>query len=124
MASAGRVTQASNASQSLAGIVTMTRLSTSISADFNALRRTKSLRLVRDCSAAASRMARSAALTRTLRTDVVDDKTDMRMTMAYRWPGATGSPEIVRFFKPLDLGTKLLILALFAVPRQNGNDRA
>src|SRR5689334_5564008 len=40
---AGRFTHASNASQSLAGIVTMLRSSTSISAASSALRRTKSL---------------------------------------------------------------------------------
>ena len=69
--SAGRLIQASNASQSLAGMVMMVRLSTSPSADSSALRRTKSLKLVCACSAAASRMARSSGLTRTLRIEVV-----------------------------------------------------
>ena len=44
--SAGRLTQASKASQSLAGMVTMRRSSISHSAASTALRRTKSLRLV------------------------------------------------------------------------------
>jgi hypothetical protein len=81
-----RLIQASNASQSLAGMLTTVRLSTSVSADSNALRRTNSLRLVCDYSAAASNMARSAELTRTLRTDVVDDTDAMCMTTAYTAP--------------------------------------
>ena len=47
------------------------------------LRRMKSLKVVRDCSAAASSNARSSALTRTLRTVVVVVSL-MRMTLAYR----------------------------------------
>src|SRR5271155_4738627 len=69
--SASRLIQPSNASQSFAGMVTTLRLSTSISAASTDLRRMKSLSVVRDCSAAASRMARSSGVTRTLRTDVV-----------------------------------------------------
>jgi hypothetical protein len=81
--SEGRLIQASNASQSLAGIVTMVRLSTSASADSRALRRMNSLRLVCACSAAASRMARSSGLTRTLRTEVVCDGVVMCVTIEY-----------------------------------------
>ena len=83
MGSAGREIQDSKTSQSLAGMVTTLRSSTSTSAASSALRRTKSLRLVRACSDAASKRARSSELTRTLSTDVVDDGLLMCMTMAY-----------------------------------------
>src|SRR5882672_1305148 len=81
--SAGRLTQASNASQSLAGIVTTVRSSGSASAASTAFRRTKSLRLVRAWWAAAARIARSSALTRTLRIEVADVGLAMDTTIAY-----------------------------------------
>jgi hypothetical protein len=55
----GLAAQASNRAQSLAGMMTIRRSSTSISAASSALRRTKSLTLVRACDDAASRSARS-----------------------------------------------------------------
>ena len=72
---AGRLAQASKASQSLAGMMTIRRSSMSVSAASTALRRTKSLRLVCACSLAASNIARSSWLTRTLST-VVDMAVD------------------------------------------------
>src|SRR5262245_26196512 len=66
---AGRAAQASNRSQSLAGMVTIRRSSTSSSAASSALRRTKSLTFVRACVDAASNSARSSSLNRTLSTD-------------------------------------------------------
>src|SRR5208337_4014549 len=66
---AGFLAQASKRSQSFAGIVIILRSSTSISAASRALRRTKSLRFVRDCEDAASNSARSWSLNRTLSTD-------------------------------------------------------
>src|SRR6516225_11308364 len=68
---AGRFVQASNASQSLAGIVAIRRSTMSASAASRALRRMNSLRLVRASSEAASSRARSCLLTRTLSTEVV-----------------------------------------------------
>ncbi len=79
---AGRAAQASKRSQSLAGMVTTTRLRTSVSAASSALRRMNSLRVVRDCAAAAWRMARSSGLTRTLRSVVVVEALTICMTMA------------------------------------------
>jgi len=79
---AGRLSHVSKASQSLAGMVTIVRLSTSVSAASTALRRTKSLRLVCAWSAAASRSARSLGLTRTL-SIVVATGVVMCITLAY-----------------------------------------
>src|SRR5271166_2825686 len=73
---AGFLAQASKRSQSFAGIVIILRSSTSISAASRALRRTKSLRFVRDCEDAASNSARSWSLNRTLSTD--DDMAKFR----------------------------------------------
>jgi hypothetical protein len=56
---AGFAAHASNRAQSLAGIVTILRSNRSASAASNALRRTKSLRLVRACEDAASNRTRS-----------------------------------------------------------------
>src|SRR5882672_5180133 len=67
---AGFAAQASNRSQSFAGMTTTLRSSTSISAASSALRRTKSLTLVCACADAASRSARSSSLNLTLSTDV------------------------------------------------------
>src|SRR6266508_1495190 len=66
---AGFAAHASNRSQSLAGIATIRRSSTSTSAASSALRRTKSLTLVRACADAVSNNARSSSLNRTLSTD-------------------------------------------------------
>src|SRR5262245_47821217 len=66
---AGFAAQASNRSQSFAGITTIRRSSTSISAASSALRRTKSLTFVRACDDAASRRARSWSFNLTLSTD-------------------------------------------------------
>ena len=66
---AGFAAQASNRSQSLAGTVTIRRSSISVSAASSALRRTKSLTLVRACEDAASKSVRSWSLNRTLSTD-------------------------------------------------------
>jgi hypothetical protein len=74
---AGFVAQASKRSQSFAGITTILRSNTSNSAASRALRRTKSLRFVRDCDEAASKSARSWLLNRTLNTDV-----DMAMSLS------------------------------------------
>ena len=74
---AGFDAHASNRSQSLAGMVTMRRSSTSTSAASSAFRRTKSLTLVRACEDAASNRARSSSLNRTLNTD--DDMRKFRL---------------------------------------------
>jgi len=66
----GRCAQASKALQSLAGMTTRRRSRKSISAASSALRRMKSLILVRACSDAASKRARSASFTRTLNTEL------------------------------------------------------
>src|SRR5207302_2733148 len=80
----GRFAQASNASQFLAGMVTIRRSRMSASAASSALRRTKSLKLVRDNADAASSRARSFSLTRTLSTKVVMGAAPgWRMTIAY-----------------------------------------
>jgi len=71
ISSGGRFVQASNLSQSFAGMVTIRRPRMSASAASTALRRMNSLRLVRANSEAASKRARSSSLTRTLSTDVV-----------------------------------------------------
>jgi hypothetical protein len=64
---AGAWTQASNFAQSLAGMTMLRRSRTSASAASIALRRMKSLKVVRDCAAADSSSVRSEALTRRLR---------------------------------------------------------
>jgi len=63
---AGLAAHLSNSSHFSAGIVTTRRSMISISAASTALRRMKSLRLVRDCSAACSKRSRSSRVTRTL----------------------------------------------------------
>ena len=82
-ASAGRAAQISKASHDSAGIVTVDRFRTSVSAASTAARRTKSLTEVRFWLAAASSNSRSAGLIRTLRIDVAARVLLMRMTLAY-----------------------------------------
>jgi hypothetical protein len=81
--SAGRAAHASKASHDSAGIVTVDRFRTSISAASTAARRTKSLTEVRLWLAAASSNSRSAGLIRTLRMDVAARALLIRMTLAY-----------------------------------------
>jgi hypothetical protein len=83
MSSAGRAAHASKASHDSAGIVTVDRFRTSVSAASTAARRTKSLIDVRLWLAAASSNSRSAGLTLTLRMDVAARALLMRMTLAY-----------------------------------------
>src|SRR3954469_9232725 len=66
---AGFLAQASKRAQSLAGMATMRRSVTAISAASSALRRTKSLRFVCACEEAASNRTRSSSLKRTLKTE-------------------------------------------------------
>ena len=121
-ASGGRLIQASSASQSWAGIVTMLRLSTSISAASTDLRLMNSLSVVRDCSAAASRSARSSGVTRTLRMAVLCLGPPICNTIAYKlghsnffsspWVEFDGSNASARYrrkeLEPVVLGRSIL----------------
>ena len=69
----GSWTQASNFAQSLAEMTMLRRSRTSASAASIALRRMKSLKVVRDCAAADSSSVRSEGLTRRLRMAGDDD---------------------------------------------------
>lgn len=96
LVSAGRFTQASNASQSLAAIVMTLRASTSVSAASTAFRRMKSLSEVRDSSAAASSSARSSGVTRTLSTELACVGPVMCMTIAYSGANFNGPLGLLR----------------------------